>query len=92
MATIVFTLTDVAEGQISLTTAVDRSNDTPDIAEFPATPAMIVGLTFFDLFNSGALEKEFGGVVDKIMANAKLTPEQMEEAKKRAEIACRAQS
>jgi hypothetical protein len=87
MAKVTLIIHDLEDGAVAMQKHVDRTDDTAQLAEFPATPAMIVGMTFIELFSTGDLEKWFPDVVEKIMKTAGMTPEQMAEAKARAEDA-----
>lgn len=96
MAKIVITFEDIVElvesglPQVSVKAAinVDRGGDPEELNKFPATPAMLFGLTAKRLYEVGIIERMIGFVCRDIMTNAGLSFEQQAAAEEAGRKAC----
>lgn len=82
MAEISLTLRD--EGNdVRISHSVSREGESADLAQYPATPAMIVALTMIDMFNTGKLDPFMTPLIESVMKKAGLSVDQIEEAKRK---------
>lgn len=72
---------------VRISHSITREGETAELAQYPATPAMIVALTMIDMFNTGKLEPFMTPLIESVMKRAGLSAEQIEEAKRKGGLA-----
>jgi hypothetical protein len=86
MAKIIITISDEINEQgsgIRYALEMNRDGEPPELARFPATPAMLTALTIKRLTDAGAVNTLVGFVCNDIMTKAGLSPAQQKIAEER---------
>jgi hypothetical protein len=87
MAKIIITISDEINEQgsgIRYALETNRDGEPPELARFPATPAMLTALTIKRLTDTGAVNAMVGFVCNDIMTKAGLSLAQQKAAQERA--------